>query len=146
MFAFGTLGRGEPDLFCARDRFGIKPFYHARVGEPVPVRVGGEGLLPFLPGIATDTRALAEYLTFQYTIGAHTLFEGGRQLLPGHRLAVDPTECKSSGTGTCATRSTGSTRALLRFRLRELTEDSLRFTCAATFPSAATYRAESIRA
>ncbi len=33
-------------------------------------------------------RALAEYLTFQYTIGARTLFEGIDTLLPGHMLVV----------------------------------------------------------
>ena len=46
-----------------------------------------KALLPFLPDIETDPAALAEYLTFQYTIGARTLFEGIDTLLPGHALA-----------------------------------------------------------
>ena len=35
-----------------------------------------KALLPFLPEIETDPEALAEYLTFQYTIGERTLFQG----------------------------------------------------------------------
>src|SRR5262249_13898213 len=45
--------------------------------------------LPFLPAIESDPAALAEYLTFQYTIGEATLFRGIKQLLPGHALAVE---------------------------------------------------------
>ena len=47
-----------------------------------------KALLPFLPDIETDSSALAEYLTFQYTIGARTLFKGIDTLLPGHSLVV----------------------------------------------------------
>ena len=56
-------------LFCARDRFGIKPFYYAVVGNLFVFASEAKALLPFLPEIATDPEALAEYLTFQYTIG-----------------------------------------------------------------------------
>ncbi len=43
-----------------------------------------KALLPFLPEIDTDPAALAEYLTFQYTLGETTLFRGVKQLMPGH--------------------------------------------------------------
>ena len=36
-----------------------------------------------------DAEALAEYLTFQYTIGERTLFKGVHQLLPGHWLSIE---------------------------------------------------------
>ena len=48
-----------------------------------------KALLPFLPDIETDPAALAEYLTFQYTIGAKTLFKRVHQLLPGHMLVAE---------------------------------------------------------
>ena len=48
-----------------------------------------KALLPFLPEVATDADALAEYLTFQYTIGEQTLFKGVRTLLPGHALTIE---------------------------------------------------------
>ena len=89
MFAFALWDECTRRLFCARDRFGIKPFYYAVVGSLFVFASEVKALLPFLPEIATDPEALAEYLTFQYTIGDETLFRGVKQLLPGHALAVE---------------------------------------------------------
>ncbi|HLO76066.1 MAG TPA: asparagine synthase (glutamine-hydrolyzing) [Magnetospirillum sp.] len=89
MFAFALWDERAQRLFCARDRFGIKPFYYAVVGQVLYFASEAKALLPFLPEIDTDAAALAEYLTFQYTIGEHTLFKGIRQLLPGHALTVE---------------------------------------------------------
>jgi asparagine synthase (glutamine-hydrolysing) len=89
MFAFAVWDERRQRLFCARDRFGIKPFYYAIVGNLFVFASEAKALLPFLPEIATDPEALAEYLTFQYTIGAATLFRGIKQLLPGHALVVE---------------------------------------------------------
>ena len=50
--------------------------------------------MPFLPEIKTKDEAFAEYLTFQYTIGEKTLFEGINQLLPGHALLVENKKIK----------------------------------------------------
>ena len=88
MFAFALWDSREQKLFAARDRFGIKPFYHTRQGATLFFASEAKALLPFLPEIATDSSALAEYLTFQYTIGARTLFKGIDTLLPGHSLVV----------------------------------------------------------
>jgi asparagine synthase (glutamine-hydrolysing) len=89
MFAFALWDPISRRLFCARDRFGIKPFYYAIVDGQLIFASEIKALLPFLPEIATDTAALAEYLTFQYTIGEHTLFKGVKQLLPGQALVVE---------------------------------------------------------
>ena len=89
MFAFALWDGARQRLFCARDRFGIKPFYYTVVKGVFYFASEAKALLPFLPEIDTDTPALAEYLTFQYTIGEHTLFKGIKQLLPGHALAVE---------------------------------------------------------
>ena len=89
MFAFALWDERSKSLFCARDRFGIKPFYYAVVGNLFVFASEAKALLPFLPEIATDPVALAEYLTFQYTIGEATLFRGIKQLMPGHALAVE---------------------------------------------------------
>jgi asparagine synthase (glutamine-hydrolysing) len=86
MFAF-ALWDGEK-LFAARDRFGIKPFYYTVVDDVFYFASEIKALLPVLPEIATEPDALAEYLTFQYTIGDHSLFKHVRQLLPGHALVV----------------------------------------------------------
>jgi asparagine synthase (glutamine-hydrolysing) len=89
MFAFALWDERQKRLFCARDRFGIKPFYYAKVDDVLYFASEAKALLPFLPEIRTNEAALAEYLTFQYTIGEKTLFEGVNQLLPGHALSVE---------------------------------------------------------
>ena len=89
MFAFALWDEKHKRLFCARDRFGIKPFYYAVVDGVFYFASEAKALLPFLPSIRTNDAALAEYLTFQYTIGEKTLFDGIYQLLPGHALAVE---------------------------------------------------------
>jgi len=88
MFAFAIWDAKNHKLFAARDRFGIKPFYYTQQGDRLFFASEAKALLPFLPDIRTDSSALAEYLTFQYTIGARTLFEGIDTLLPGHMLVV----------------------------------------------------------
>ena len=89
MFAFALWDEGKRRLIAARDRFGIKPFYYALVDGVLYFASEVKALLPFLPSIDTDSDALAEYLTFQYTIGEKTLFKHVHQLLPGHYLMVD---------------------------------------------------------
>jgi len=89
MFAFAIWDEGRRRLFAARDRFGIKPFHYAVVDGILYFASEVKALLPFLPGIDTDSEALAEYLTFQYTIGEKTLFKHVNQLLPGHCLVVE---------------------------------------------------------
>ena len=89
MFAFAVWDDRRQRLFCARDRFGIKPFYYTLVGNQFVFASEAKALLPFLPEIETDPAALAEYLTFQYTIGEATLFRGVNQLLPGHALVIE---------------------------------------------------------
>lgn len=88
MFAFALWDEKNKTLFCARDRFGIKPFYYYLDGDTFYFASEAKALLPFLPSIRTNPTALAEYLTFQYTIGEKTLFEGVKQLLPGHFLRI----------------------------------------------------------
>jgi asparagine synthase (glutamine-hydrolysing) len=95
MFAFALWDPRRQRLFCARDRFGIKPFYYAVVNGVFYFASEAKALVPFLPDITTDRSALAEYLTFQYTIGEKTLFEGIHQLLPGHALSVEHGEVRT---------------------------------------------------
>ena len=89
MFAFALWDAQKKRLFCARDRFGIKPFYYYQNGEALYFASEAKALLPFLDSVETDAEALAEYLTFNYPIGEATLFKGIHQLLPGHALVVE---------------------------------------------------------
>jgi asparagine synthase (glutamine-hydrolysing) len=95
MFAFALWDERRRRLFCARDRFGIKPFYYIIAGNLFVFASEAKALLPFLPEIATDPSALAEYLTLQYTLGETTLFTGVKQLMPGHALFVEDGEVRT---------------------------------------------------
>ncbi len=88
MFAFALWDERARTLFCARDRFGIKPLYYARVGEVFYVASEVKALLPFLPDVQTDLEAFKEYLTFQFCLDGKTTFTGVRELQPGHHLLV----------------------------------------------------------
>jgi asparagine synthase (glutamine-hydrolysing) len=96
MFAFAIWDERRRKLFAARDRFGIKPFYYTEQKGILYFASEAKALLPFLPDIETNSSALAEYLTFQYTIGTQTLFRGICTLLPGHSLAVSNSGVKIS--------------------------------------------------
>lgn len=89
MFAFALWDERRQRLVAARDRFGIKPFYYAIAEGVLYFASEAKALLPFIPEITTDSEALAEYLTFQYTIGDKTLFKHVRQLPPGHVLVAE---------------------------------------------------------
>ncbi|MDC1135648.1 asparagine synthase (glutamine-hydrolyzing) [Alphaproteobacteria bacterium] len=89
MFSFALWDETKNTLFCARDRFGIKPFYYFINGNIFYFASEAKALIPFLSHITTDEEALAEYLTFQHSIGEKTLFEGIKQLMPGHSLCIE---------------------------------------------------------
>jgi asparagine synthase (glutamine-hydrolysing) len=88
MFAFALWDEQHSTLFCARDRFGIKPFYYAVVDGVFYFASEIKALLPFLPRIETDLEGFKDYLAFQFCLDGKTLFKGVRELLPGHALRV----------------------------------------------------------
>ena len=86
MFAF-AIWDGEK-LFCARDHFGIKPFYYTKQNDAFMFASEAKALLPFLPAIKTNRQAFSEYMTFQYTMGTQTLFQWIYQLEPAHAMLI----------------------------------------------------------
>ena len=92
MFAFALWDAKERRLFCARDRFGVKPFYYewngrrfAFASEPrVLALTQSRRIAPRLPAVR-DLIAL-DWVDHD----AHTFFEGIEQLPPGHLLTVGP--------------------------------------------------------
>ena len=148
MFAFALWDERHQRLFCARDRFGIKPFYYAVVGNLFVFASEAKALLPFLPEIATDPEALAEYLTFQYTIGEATLFRGIKQLLPGHALTVENGEVRGLALlgRPLRDRFRSQRRAISSTASPNCSTTRSTCICAATCRSAPMSRAASIRA
>ncbi len=88
MFAFALWDGKKNRLVLSRDRFGIKPLYYAVVDNLFVFASEAKALLPFLPSVKTNPDALAEYLTFQYSISDKTLFEGIDQVMPGHTVVI----------------------------------------------------------
>jgi asparagine synthase (glutamine-hydrolysing) len=88
MFAYALWDEQRQELICARDRFGIKPFYYAVVDDVFYFASEAKALLPFLPAIETDLDGLKDYLVFQFCLDGKTLFKGVRELPGGHILRV----------------------------------------------------------
>ena len=89
LFAFALWDESQKRFFCARDRFGIKPFYYTVVGDIFYCASEIKALLPFVEEVATDLDSLNDYLTFQFTLGEKTLFQGIKKLEPGHMLTIE---------------------------------------------------------
>lgn len=88
MFAFAIWNEIDQTLFCARDRFGIKPFYYMTCNNNFYFASEPKALLPFLNQIETDLDGFKDYLTFQFCLAGKTLFKGIRELLPAHTLLI----------------------------------------------------------
>ncbi len=88
MFAFALWDEKNQKLFCARDPFGIKPFYYYIGQDTIYFASEAKALLPFLPDIETDVKAFHDYLVFQFCLEGRTLFKGIYELRPAHSLAI----------------------------------------------------------
>ena len=86
MFAFALWDEQQQQLFCARDRFGIKPFYYTQQGDRLYFASEVKALLPFVRSIDTNVEALKEYLSFQFCFQGKTLFKDVAELQPGHSM------------------------------------------------------------
>ena len=90
MFAFAIWDVSKNELFVARDRLGIKPFYYQMsndgtfyfASEVKAIRVTNQ-----TPTNINES-LIDQYMSFGYIPGAHTLEKGIMRLLPGHRGSV----------------------------------------------------------
>ena len=89
MFAFAIWDRNKRELFCARDRLGIKPFYYYWDGRDFVFASEIKALLKH-PAVACrfEEDLLAEHLAFGFSSGPRTLFAGINKLMPGHTLRL----------------------------------------------------------
>jgi len=90
MFAFIIYDRNENEIFIARDHFGIKPLYYYSDNEIIAFASEIKALLAH-PSIKaeSDPDSLYEYLTFQFIMGAGTMFKNVFKILPGHYTCID---------------------------------------------------------
>lgn len=99
MFAFAIcdLRSGSPELFLARDHFGIKPLYYFRQGQRLAFASEAKALFE-VPGIHAelDLKALQQYLTFLWVPDPGTLFKGIQKLPAGHFATFRDGELKTT--------------------------------------------------
>lgn len=87
MFAFAIYDSNKNQLFCARDFFGIKPFYYGFHEGALIFASEIKAILEY-PGFKREVNpiALENYLTFQYSVLEETFFKGIYKLMPSHCL------------------------------------------------------------
>ena len=89
MFSFALYDAEKKSIFCARDPFGIKPFYYYLpegekgfiFGSEIKCFLGHPSFRPIL-----NETALAEYLSFQYSALTETFYKNCFRLPAGHYL------------------------------------------------------------
>ncbi|MBK9640612.1 MAG: asparagine synthase (glutamine-hydrolyzing) [Saprospiraceae bacterium] len=89
MFAFVIWDADTKTLFAARDRFGIKPFYFHDNESRFYFGSECKAIFPYLNDKKVDLEGLKDYLAFQFCQEGKTLFEGIRELQPGHKLRLN---------------------------------------------------------
>ena len=89
MFAFAIWDNNKQQLFCARDRFGIKPFYYYTDKEKF---VFGSEIKAILEAGDVDRTlsygALDSYFAFGYITSDLSIFKSIKKLQPGHYLLL----------------------------------------------------------
>lgn len=89
MFAFAIYDKIEKTIFCARDHFGIKPFYYWNKQSDFVFASEVKALLRY-PGIQSQVNrdVLYDYLTFQIQMDENTLFKDIYSLEPAHYMII----------------------------------------------------------
>ncbi len=92
MFAFVIYDDHERSLFCARDRFGIKPLYYYNDGNYFAFSSELKSLLvlPFVKK-SLDIESLYHFSSLMFVPGPATIFNSIKKLQPAHSLKYDKT-------------------------------------------------------
>lgn len=89
MFAFAIWNKASKELFCARDFFGIKPFYYTQAAGHF---IFASEIKCILEHPAYERKlneeALDQYLCFQFSALPETFFKGIFKLAPAHCMRV----------------------------------------------------------
>jgi len=90
MFAFAIWDGERRELFCARDRLGVKPFYYQFDGRSFAFASEARALaLTQRHRIQPRLEALRDLIALDWVDhDAHTFFAGTEQLMPGHFLVL----------------------------------------------------------
>ena len=129
MWAFAIWDKREKKLFCARDRFGIKPFYYYFDGKTFVFASEIKGILQAGIPRGTNNQIVYDYLVNSYTDHAEeTFFLGIKQLLASHYLVVRNSSLKISRYWELSVKDNQNLKGSKEYaeRFRELFIDSVR--------------------
>ena len=90
MWSFAIHDERDDTLFCARDRFGVKPFYY--IDTPTEFAFGSEirQLLPLVKRRVAEDDLISDFLVCGLTDHtSRTFFKGISKLAPGHLLRIN---------------------------------------------------------
>jgi asparagine synthase (glutamine-hydrolysing) len=90
-FAFAIWDLQKQQLFCARDHFGVKPFYYYYADRQFIFATEIKGIL-CLSQVSRqlNLKKVAEHFSGQNPDGQHTFYHQVLRLLPAHTLTVSP--------------------------------------------------------
>ena len=92
MWALALWDRATATLLLARDRMGKKPLYMFQDGRSCYVASELPALLALLPETPQeDLDSTADYLRYGFYLPGTTVYQGVREVLPGHWLTWSPT-------------------------------------------------------
>jgi asparagine synthase (glutamine-hydrolysing) len=87
MFAFALWDADKNELFAARDRLGIKPFYYLVSNDRFYFASEVKSIIAVLESsLGVDETLIDSYMSFGYVPGEDSLHQGIKRLLPGHTL------------------------------------------------------------
>jgi len=91
MFAFAILDLRRERLFCARDRLGKKPFYHAfgPAGFAFASTLHALRAVPLGLPFELDPEGVDAFLAHRYIPAPRTLYRGAGKLPAGHKLTYE---------------------------------------------------------
>ena len=95
-FAFAVYDEQKEELFLARDRVGIRPLYYNHTGGRLVFGSEIKSVFEY-PGVERkiSPQGLHQVFTFWTTLSPDTVFEGIKELRPGHYLKFRKGEVKT---------------------------------------------------
>ena len=135
MFAFAIWNENSRELFCARDRFGIKPFYYYLDKNTFYFASEIKALLPFVDNIEIEEEALCDYLHFQFYLQNKTLFKNIHELKPAYYLEIKTNAISlQKYWEVYYTIDFGQSKKYFEEQLEYLIEDSVKIHCRSDVP------------
>ncbi len=88
MFSLAIWDKQKQELFVARDRVGVKPFYYALTQDGFYFASEQKALLKYGVDATLNVTAFDEMLAFRFIAGENTIFRHIKKLLPGHYATI----------------------------------------------------------